>query len=373
MMSLDMNILSNFGGYRRNNLNHVVENHFNNKEDNPENINLLLSHYHTHDSMVATLLNILYEISILSLNCQSLNAKFDDILLLVEELRQAHFELSIICLQETWQDHNIDISSFYIQNYNCISQAKHCSNHGGLLIYVHESYNYDPNYISVKADLWEGMFLKIFHNKSNKYIYIRNMYRLPRENVTYQSIQIFIDELNAVITDIKKSKLNLILLGDFNIDLLKIGEKIGSQIFFEYILGLGLLPMLTLPTRIAEHSATLIDNVFVSPPCDRSQYISGILISNMSDHFPYFYCEKSSIKEKVKQKFMYSRKYNDDIFSNMHSELESSNILSQLDKNVASDPNVNYEILANIINATMSKHMAIKKIKLHKHKQKKSK
>ena len=147
-----MNILSNFGGYRRNDLNHVVENHFNNKEDNPENINLSLSLYHTHDSMVATLLENIYELSILSLNCQSLNAKFDDILLLVEELRQPHSEFSIICLQETWQDQKIDISSFYIQNCNCISEAEHYTSHGGLLIYVHTSYIYDLNYISVKAD-----------------------------------------------------------------------------------------------------------------------------------------------------------------------------------------------------------------------------
>ena len=57
----------------------------------------------------------------------------------------------------------------------------------------------------------------------------------------------------------------------------------------------------------------------------------------------------------------------------MYSELESSYILSQLDKNIASDPNVNYEILANIINVTMSKHMPNKKIKLHKHKHKQKK
>ena len=39
----------------------MAENHFINKEDNPENINLSLTHYHTHDSTVATLLeNIPY-------------------------------------------------------------------------------------------------------------------------------------------------------------------------------------------------------------------------------------------------------------------------------------------------------------------------
>ena len=67
---------------------------------------------------------------------------------------------------------------------------------------------------------------------------------------------------------------------------------------------------------------------------------------------------------------MSSRKYNDDIFNNMYSELESSNITPQLGQNTASDPNVNYDILVNNIAVTMSKHIPLKKFKFDKHKHK---
>ena len=46
-----------------------------------------------------------------------------------------------------------------------------------------------------------------------------------------------------------------------------------------------LYPVITLPTRLTDNSATLIDNVFTNIN-NNSQSLSGILISNMSDHFP---------------------------------------------------------------------------------------
>ena len=53
----------------------------------------------------------------------------------------------------------------------------------------------------------------------------------------------------------------------------------------------GLYPAITLPTRLTDNSATLIDNVFTNIN-GNSQFLSVILISNMSDHFPYFYSFK---------------------------------------------------------------------------------
>ena len=47
------------------------------------------------------------------------------------------------------------------------------------------------------------------------------------------------------------------------------------------------LPLITLPTHISEYSATLIDNIFSNGSSPQSQS-AGILLSNISDHFPYF-------------------------------------------------------------------------------------
>ena len=47
------------------------------------------------------------------------------------------------------------------------------------------------------------------------------------------------------------------------------------------------LPLITLPTRIAGSSATLLDHIVTNIADDT--YDSGILLSDISDHFPVFY------------------------------------------------------------------------------------
>lgn len=47
-----------------------------------------------------------------------------------------------------------------------------------------------------------------------------------------------------------------------------------------------LLPLISKPTRITDHSATLIDNIFSFNPV---QLTAGILLSPLSDHYPVFY------------------------------------------------------------------------------------
>ena len=47
-----------------------------------------------------------------------------------------------------------------------------------------------------------------------------------------------------------------------------------------------LLPLITRPTRITPHTATLIDNIFVNNFFVRSR--SGLLFTDISDHLPVF-------------------------------------------------------------------------------------
>ena len=80
-------------------------------------------------------------------------------------------------------------------------------------------------------------------------------------NSTNEHIQQFINEINLTSVNLNKSRSNIIWVGDFNIDLLKLQERL---IFRDFFLNMiyGLVPTLTLPTRIGDTSATLIDNVF---------------------------------------------------------------------------------------------------------------
>ena len=59
------------------------------------------SPYITDDLLPQCMGNCIYGLNILSLNCQSLNAKFDYIRLLIDKFMQKDCPLQAICLEET--------------------------------------------------------------------------------------------------------------------------------------------------------------------------------------------------------------------------------------------------------------------------------
>ena len=76
------------------------------------------------------------------------------------------------------------------------------------------------------------------------------------------------------------------IMGDMNIDLLKFKEHRKTGEYLENLFSSCFLPLITKPTRVSEHSATLIDHI-----CTNKQHIdatSGIVITDMSDHFGIF-------------------------------------------------------------------------------------
>ena len=62
-----------------------------------------------------------------------------------------------------------------------------------------------------------------------------------------------------------------------NIDLLKIKEKDFGNDFFDMLVASGFFPRITLPTRISNSSATLIDNFMCKLTNKSENSIAGIL------------------------------------------------------------------------------------------------
>ena len=76
-------------------------------------------------------------------------------------------------------------------------------------------------------------------------------------------------------------------MGDFNIDLFKSDQHIPSKEFIETIQSYYFFPQITKPTRVTNNSATLIDNIFTN--IHNSNILSGILLTDITDHFPIFH------------------------------------------------------------------------------------
>ena len=104
IFTLNEQILRNFGGTQSNSLTHIVQEEHSDIDDI---FRFVQSNYYTHDDFVTTAANFMEHFSVLTLNCQSLNAKFDSLTLLIEELREQKFQFSAICQQQQQQQQSL--------------------------------------------------------------------------------------------------------------------------------------------------------------------------------------------------------------------------------------------------------------------------
>merc|ERR1712082_127607 len=95
---------------------------------------------------------------------------------------------------------------------------------------------------------------------------------------------------NKFNRDLKNHKIHI--MGDFNLDLLKFTSHSPTEEFIDLMYGFGCAPTITKPTRIHNTSATLIDNIFKT---SNNIGVSGILLSDLSDHNIVFISEEISI------------------------------------------------------------------------------
>ena len=84
--------------------------------------------------------------------------------------------------------------------------------------------------------------------------------------------------------------------GDLNIDLLNPNKHKKTDEFINTLFSIGLFPLITKPSRITNHSATLIDNIFSNEI--ESNTVSGLMINDITDHLPVFVLNKNEYQKK---------------------------------------------------------------------------
>ena len=72
----------------------------------------------------------------------------------------------------------------------------------------------------------------------------------------------FIEYLSSTADRINQENKTCVIMGDFNIDLLKLESHSGTDSFLNTLGSHFFQPYILQPTRITDHSATLIDNIF---------------------------------------------------------------------------------------------------------------
>ncbi len=127
-MSIDRSILEHIsGGFENHSFNHVL--HLNvNEEDETEGIEQVQvinhSSYYDNDILIPVWLPKTDSFCILITNIESINAKFSELDIFVQTLREQKIEFRAICIQETWLSDKDDYSSVKLKGYKCISRGK---------------------------------------------------------------------------------------------------------------------------------------------------------------------------------------------------------------------------------------------------------
>ena len=95
------------------------------------------------------------------------------------------------------------------------------------------------------------------------------------------------------------------IVGDFNIDLLKVEHKPKTNEYLDYIMTQCAPPPITLPTRFSEMNGTLIDNVLCRLSNTSINNDACIIVTQLSYHLPYFVCLRTMKVDKPEPKYIY--------------------------------------------------------------------
>ena len=372
--NLDSDLLENVGGVDVNNLNSVLK--LDSKYD--EHIESFSpSNYYDIESFMNSLKKRDRSFTTLSLNIESLRAKFTQLSTLIHTLTDNDCHLDAILIQETWltdiQCKNETLELYNIPGYQAIPLGRQCGRKGGLMIYLNEIYSYTPRQLYTPSIHWEGLFIDITHKHNevlpNKII-LANIYRPPRDNNSNSSIDRFLQPFSDVFNILCQENATLAIGGDFNVNLLKLNEREKFQEYFDLFVGNGCNPQITMPTRFSKKSATLIDQIFCRFSKYSSHNFSGILVTKISDHLPCFSTINFLNNVKYKPKYIKIQKSGPEALQAFQDEIKLNISTSTFKQDLLSDPNENYNALESIIINAKKKCFPIREVKFDKYKHK---
>ena len=145
----------------------------------------------------------------------------------------------------------ISDSDISFPGYNIIRRDPIQSRETGLLLYIHQSIRF-LRIMSLEQQNVETVWVEI-QVKYYKPFLICFLYRNPAERIDW------IDRFNSMMDHAYDQSKDIIILGDFNIDLLKDNNQ-WTRTFQSF----GLTQLIQSPTRITNISETLIDHLYVT-------------------------------------------------------------------------------------------------------------
>ena len=141
--SLTDDLLEKVGGENRNNLNSILE--LSSRHDDQTQI-FNFSSYYDIESLTEILQNSDEKFITISLNIESINAKFNQLTSFLNYLDENMCNVDAVFLQETWlteqQCTSKIIENYRIPGYHTVPLGRTCGRKGGLITYLRDCYNF---------------------------------------------------------------------------------------------------------------------------------------------------------------------------------------------------------------------------------------
>ena len=212
--------------------------------------------------------------SILNYNIRSLSSNFDSFNLFLNSQKQ---KLDVVLVTESWLDES---SSEFVKiaGYDEFHTFRNNKKGGGVSFFV----NSNKTSVALPKDSYvnshiEVNSIKIIANHTD--IFFIGIYRPPGGD-----IEKFLESLESILKKMAGKK--IFILGDVNLDLLKIHSDNNAFCLFNLLVSFGLFPTTTRATRYNDKNpshSSLLDQTWTNIEGFQHSYI---VLSDDSDHFP---------------------------------------------------------------------------------------
>ena len=170
---------------------------------------------------------------------------------------------------------------------------------GGTLLHISEQMkSSELANLTLTVPYFECVFVLV--QLSGKKLIIGNVHRPPNSDIGS-----FLSKLFEVLTSIMQldSSCSSIIVGDINIDLLKVSANTRFMEYYTIMTSFSYCPLKRRPTRVTDDSQTLIDQIWTNDP--HTILNSGKVTYDLSDHFPVVaVIEQNSVVPHNKSQFV---------------------------------------------------------------------
>ena len=229
--------------------------------------------------------NAIHEQSYFHINCRGISVNWNDFKDLIFDLTGEDASFEFIGLSEVYKCES-DTRLLLPGYHPLITRTRNLDNRGGVGLFIRSNIKF-----TIREDLsvfiphiFESIFIEYISIKKKRCV-VGVIYR--PNTPPKADIDVFMHTLNDIVDLINTENKQCLIMGDMNVDLLKYQNHAKTNQYTDSLFSNGLVPLITIPTRVSRSSATLIDHMYSNRIATNAT--SGVIITDLADHYGTFY------------------------------------------------------------------------------------